>query len=205
MATRNIGPGKHPDPPKDLGTKPLPITAISQPWYRIHRNLDEAAYFGRSGKSRFDAPAGEFGVLYVAATVEGAFIEGCIRDVGIGRAHRVVSTTYLRDRSLSRMSFSDSLRLVDLSGPGLAQVAADMRLCTAGGYRVAQRWSLAFWRHPDVPDGILWPSRHDPSRLCAALFDRLGGITTQNIGGFLDLRLRATLAALLDSYGIALV
>ncbi len=144
-------------------------------------------------------------MLYLAADIEGAFIEGCIRDMGLGRARRVVSETYLRDRVLSRIAFEHPLRLVDLTGAGLAQVGADMRLCTAGGYRVAQRWSLAFWQHADLPEGILYCSRHDPSRLCAALFDRVGKATTTAIGGFLDVSLRTTLAALLDEYGIGLV
>ena len=68
-------------------------------------------------------------MLYLAADIEGAFIEGCIRDMGLGRARRVVSETFLRDRVLSRIAFEHPLRLVDLTGAGLAQIGADMRLC----------------------------------------------------------------------------
>ena len=37
---------------------------------------------------------------------------------------------------------------------------------------IAQRWSRALWEHPQQPDGIIYRSRHDPSKVCAALFDR---------------------------------
>lgn len=37
---------------------------------------------------------------------------------------------------------------------------------------VSQAWARALHAHPDAPDGILYPSRHDPSQRCVALFDR---------------------------------
>jgi hypothetical protein len=67
--------------------------------------------------------------------------------------------------------FDPPLRLVDLTGPGLSLVGADNRL-TTGTYRIAQRWSRAFWSHRDEPDGILYCSRFNPSLRCLALFDR---------------------------------
>jgi RES domain len=58
-----------------------------------------------------------------------------------------------------------------LTGPGLAQLGADERLC-AGDYTIAQRWSTAFLHHPQKPDGLYYRSRHDPQRACAALYPR---------------------------------
>ena len=61
--------------------------------------------------------------------------------------------------------------MVDLTGPGLARLGADERLC-AGGHAVAQRWALALWTHPSRPDGLYFRARHDPSRFCVAIYDR---------------------------------
>lgn len=205
MISKRVGPGRHPYPPADLVSRSLPLISLSQPWYRIHKDCYEAVFFGHSGEGRFDALEAEYGVLYVSADIDGAFIEGCIRDTGLGRAHRVVSMSYLLERVLSRITFAKPLDLVDLTSEGLARIGADMRLCTAGGYRIAQRWSRAFYRHPEQPDGILYCSRHDPSCKCAALFDRIAGPTSVKIGGFLDPPLKPQLGALLDKYDIGLV
>lgn len=37
----------------------------SGPWIRLHECGRAAKFFGRTGENRFDAPAGEYGVLYV--------------------------------------------------------------------------------------------------------------------------------------------
>jgi hypothetical protein len=37
-----------------------------------------------------------------------------------------------------------------------------------------QRWALAFWKHPEQPDGLLYRARHDPERLSIAVFERAG-------------------------------
>lgn len=65
-------PGPLPDPPADLARRALPLRTLSSPWYRFHPPGRPALFFGRTGKGRFDAPAGEFDTLYVA-------------EVGIGR------------------------------------------------------------------------------------------------------------------------
>jgi len=74
---------------------------------------------------------------------------------------------------MAEVTFSRSLDLVDPEGAGLSKVGADARLSSGGDYRLAQRWSLAFWCHPDQPDGILYRSRHNPRVLCAAIYDRV--------------------------------
>jgi hypothetical protein len=63
------------------------------------------------------------------------------------------------------------MRLVDLTGRGLARLGADERLCS-GGYDVAQRWARAIYLHPSQPDSIYYRARHDPSQCSVALFDR---------------------------------
>ena len=45
------------------------VTLVSYGWCRIHPVKHDPLYFGRKPRNRFDAPAKEFGVLYVAKSV----------------------------------------------------------------------------------------------------------------------------------------
>jgi RES domain len=160
-------PGGHPDPPADLATHSLPLLTTTQPWFRIYRLSHQPLYFGKSGDGRFDLPGREAGVLYVAADEAGAFIE----TLGHVTGTRVITVSALRSRGVAEIHVQRPLRLVDLTGLGLAHIGADERLCS-GEYTVAQRWSLALFRHPQKPDGLCYRSRHDPGRLGAALYQR---------------------------------
>ena len=170
------------------------------PWMRIHRTLLAALYFGSSRDGRFDAPAGEYGVLYLAADAHCAFVETFGQSTGIN----TVTTDALAERSLSRVEAARPLRLVDLTGSGLARLGADERLC-AGDHLVAQRWALALWRHPAAPDGLLYRARHDPARFCAAVFDRAQpALRAVPVGGMLDPAQGSLLGDILDTYGFGL-
>jgi hypothetical protein len=136
----------------------LPLLVGVGPWLRIHRLGYEPVFFGRAGKSRFDAPGGEYGVLYAGVDAHCAFIETLGHETGV----RVLNDIDVRMRGLARIETRRPLRLVDLTGAGLAHLGADERLCS-GDYSVAQRWSLALWQHPARPDGLYHRSRHDPS------------------------------------------
>lgn len=199
---RTQGPGTHPDP-EDLSSLSLPLVSLEQPWLRIHRRDLSPVYFGKRGDSRFDAPAQEFGVLYLAGNLKGAFVETFIRGK---EGQRFTTLLELGNRAMAEIRFSRTLRLVDFTGSGLARLGADGRLCAGGDYRISQRWALAVWRHPDQPDGILYPARHDLSLRCAAVFDRAGGdVSARNLGSLTDRRHRALLGNLLETYKISLL
>ncbi|MGH2368023.1 MAG: RES family NAD+ phosphorylase [Chloroflexota bacterium] len=167
---------------------------------RIHWNDYEPMYFGRSPNARFNAPDEQYGVLYVASDMHGAFIETLGHNTGL----REVAIHDLAVRGPARVSTQRPLRLVNLTGPRLAQLGADARLWT-GDYRIAQRWALMFWRHRDQPDGLWYPSRHDPERFCAAIFDRAAtSINAERLGSLIDPIHTATLANVLDTYRFAL-
>ncbi len=104
----------------------------------------------------------------MAADEAGAFIE----TLGHTTGARVITQSALHNRGIAELHTRRPLRLVDLTGAGLARIGADERLGT-GDYTVAQRWSAAFFRHPQKPDGLCYRSRHDPDRLCAALYQRV--------------------------------
>jgi hypothetical protein len=195
-------PGPHPGIPEDFNRRSLPIIETDRVWLRSHAAAYEPRHFGRSGANRFDAPAGEFGVLYVAADAHGAFIET------FGREHGRMLLS-LRDdlgtRAIAEVSSTRPLRLVDLSGAGLARIGADSRLAS-GSYTISQPWALALHEHPDTPDGLLFRSRHDPSRLCAAIFERASEILSfTRIGSWTDEHHAITLGAILDTYRYGLI
>src|SRR5437762_11609857 len=75
VAPEKGGPGSHPDVPRSLVQRQLPLTAFQKPWFRIHNLQFDPLYFGSSGDNRFDAPASEYGVLYVGQDDYCAFVE----------------------------------------------------------------------------------------------------------------------------------
>jgi len=196
-------PKTHPRPPADLQTVDLPITRRSRRWLRAHRCRRNPLFFGRTGQWRYDDPERTYGVLYVASNFEGAFIEGCLHDAAVGTTTPLISERFLKKRCASKIRFAGRLKLVDLSGPGLAAIGADARICV-GDYRIAQRWSRALWRHPQQPDGILYLSRHNPAIMCAAVFDRAPIAAADTLDSFLGPRLILRTAALLDAYSVGL-
>lgn len=161
-------PGPHPEPPSDLAKREPLILITTQVWYRTHSLDRPPLRFGKNARGRFDAPSGEYGVLYAAADEHGAFIETFGQSTGCN----TVTMAALSSRGLTRIETRRPLRLIDLAGRGgLARIGADARLCS-GDRAVARLWSRALHGHPSVPDGIHYPSRHDPARSAAALFDR---------------------------------
>jgi hypothetical protein len=195
-------PGLHPDPPPDLGSSPLPLKITSEPWLRGYPAGRDPIYFGRTGRHRFDAPRGEFGTLYVGQDAHCVFIETFGHRTG---ELDFVTSEALESRALARIEPRRPLRLVDLSGSGLARLRADARL-SSGAISVAQKWALALFVHPDRPDGIYYRSRHDPDRFCAAVFDRVGRVLASTIlGSFADPANERLLGEILDTYGIGLI
>ena len=143
-------------------------------------------------------------MLYIAVDAHGAFIETFGQQLG----RTSVDLDELNARRLAEITTSRTLHLVDLTGAGLPRIYADARLTsqTSGGYDLLQRWALAFYEHPDEPNGLLYRSRHDPSRLCAAIFDRAANaLTATSLGSLADPSNSSLLADLLDTYDYALI
>jgi RES domain len=195
----------HPEPPERLTSLRLLIKRVRGRWYRIHAGHDDPIHFGRDARNRFDAPGGEYGVLYVGRDAHCAFIETFGHATGV----RFVTESSLRLRRLSIVMSSPSaapLRLVDLRGEGLARMGADATLTSGGDHELSRRWSWALHQHPRTPDGILYRPRHDPTRTSAAFFDRAAPrLTAARAGSLLAPRHARLLADVLDTYGFGLV
>ena len=195
-------PGPHPGPPDTLHERGLPrfdIAGAPPPWFRLYPVGHDPLHFGRHPRGRFNAPAGEFGVLYLATDPFGAFIETYGQATGV----REITPAELAIRALCRIATARPLALADLTGPGLARIGADARLCT-GDHEISRRWALALWAHPGRIDGLVYRARHDPDCLSIAVFDRAADAI---IAEPLDTLLRqpALLARILDRYGFGVL
>jgi hypothetical protein len=195
-------PGPHPGPPDTLHERALlrfDIAAAPPPWFRLYPVGREPLYFGRYPRGRFNAPTGEFGVLYLATDPFGAFVETYGQATGV----RAITQTELSRRSLGRIVTERPLALADLTGAGLARIGADARLCT-GDHEISRRWALALWAHPARIDGLVYRARHDPDCWSIAVFDRAAdAIVAESLDTLL--RQPALLARILDRYGFAVL
>lgn len=195
-------PGRHPLPPADgfrgkLTTRTIPA---GQTWIRLYRNHYDPVHFGTTGHSRFDAANGEFGMLYGAENIAGAFVETLIRG-GV----REITETQLQAYDVAEIRHRREMKLVDLTGKGLVRMGVDARLNT-GDYRVAQAWSSAFMAHPDRAHGIVYPSRHDPDESLAAFHQRTKTqLICKTCGGLATYLGNEELFDLLNRYDIALI
>jgi hypothetical protein len=189
-----------PSPAASLNDRDLPIVSADRTYVRIHRSEHQPAFWGRTGNNRFDAPNGEYGVLYAAETFDGAFIE-TFGDV----SPKTVSVNALTVRGVAAVSPARELHLVDLAGAGLSQLGLDARVCT-DHHAIAQEWSHALWAHPSQADGIWYAARHDASQRSVAIFDRTSSIVTvRAVAGLMDDSQRTATAHALDRYGFTLL
>jgi hypothetical protein len=189
-----------PLPPSDLAARVLPILETPGPWIRIHRVEQGPIFFGRTLMGRFDDPQHEYGVLYVADTLAGAFIETFGRNPGLN----TVAERRLRARAIARVQTARVLRLVDLTGSGLARLGATSALF-AGPHAAARTWARAPWSHAAAPDGLLYRSRHDPSCLIAAICDRAAQVVeAKPLGNVLAPENREGLRAILGRYDFSI-
>ena len=155
-----------PAPPENVGKIYVSVVELAGPFFRTHGIKRGPLSPGNTGLNRFDAPDASYGVLYLGCDAHCAFVGTFAHASGT----RTVTTAALKNRALSQLKPTRPLRLIDLAGSGaLVRIGVDSRLF-AGDYQRAQLWSMALHDHPAKADGLLYPSRLDPSRRAVALF-----------------------------------
>jgi hypothetical protein len=159
------GPPPLPLPPALLPSiAPLPWTAAL---WRIQNGAAIAARAYPSPRYRFDAPHGEYPMLYACASQLGTFAE-----VYGDRARRLGE--HEGERYLTRLLPRAPLPLVDLTDVWLlASLGLDERISVGDDYTTCQTWALALWRRLPEIAGIRY-------RACKA------GATASNLALFLD-------------------
>ena len=156
-----------PGPPPDIRDRKITVVEFNDSMFRTHAINRHPIYFGRTRQHRFDSPDGSYGVLYAGRDRYCAFIEAFAKAAGT----TTITTTALKNRCLAELRAARALRLVDLTQSGtLVRIGADARLFSAD-HAISQMWSKAFYDHPLKADGLLFPSRLDPTRHALALFE----------------------------------
>ncbi len=190
--------GDYQNPPADL---PLYVLKRGTPLFRIHRNDRGTLYFNRNNGSRFSASDGQYGVLYAGLDSSVCFLEI------FGRQSSIIDAESLESMSLSQFSLQRDLRLVDLSGAGLALIGGDARILT-GSYKLSQSWSETLYQHAAKIDGIYYRSRHDPSKFRVALYENRVApmdLQDQQVTPLLDPSFASVLQQILDTGGYQLI
>ncbi len=160
-----------PLPPADLnGRLPELVNLLAgQEIHRFYTAKWDPIFFDRSTDGRFNAPDASYGVLYAAKETGGAFAETFLRTPG----RTLIDADLLQRKAYVSLIIERDLKLIRLTGPGLARLGATAEVAHGGlPYDVPQAWSIALARHPIGADGIAYHARHDDAELCYALFDR---------------------------------
>ena len=156
--------------PRGVLAEIIPVGTII---VRMHHESRGPLWFGpRPGISpqhRFDAPGGEYRMLYCAARLAGAFVESVLRKP----AGRIVARAYVDDRVWSELTVRRMLRLAKLRDEGLHWHGTDAAVSASDNYAASRRLALAL--HAAFPeiDGAAYRARHNNGEVCYALFDRV--------------------------------
>lgn len=151
---------------------PFVEVPVTQVLWRVHRLEHDALWFGPAAghppQGRFDAPAGEFGVCYFAATPGVAILETVVRGLKVP----IISRTVLQGRGLSAVALAEPLRMLQLEGKGLASFGLSAHEISGPDLGDCQDLARQVHEALDGVDGIQYRSRWDTSELCWVVFDR---------------------------------
>ena len=113
---------QQPLPPADLDSRSLPLENISRGrvYKRLHPYDADAVYFNKTNDYRFNAPNEQYGVLYVAEELKGAFAETLPRHPG----KTLIDQRDIDAKAVSEIKIRSQLNLVKLFGHGLVRVGA---------------------------------------------------------------------------------
>lgn len=139
---------------------------------RIHHQDHGAIFFGpvHGGlpQNRFDAPAGQYRVMYSAQQLQGAFVETILRQPG-----RRLRRAFINERVWSEIEVMRPLSLAKLYDEGLQIHRVDAGDISIDDYATSRSLTLAL--HEDFPDidGLAYRSRYNNGEICFAFFDRV--------------------------------
>lgn len=140
---------------------------------RVHHQDHGAVFFGpKPGtppQNRFDAPSGEYRVLYAAERLEGAFVESVLRRP----AGRVLRRAFVEERMWTPLRLGRPLILAKVLDEGLQFHRVDAGVSASDDYAASRALALAL--HTEFPalDGLAYRSRFNNGEVCFAIFDRV--------------------------------
>ena len=107
---------------------------------RVHREAHGAIFFGPAAgvapQGRFDAPSGQFRLLYAAQRLEGAFVETVLRRP----ANRIVRRAFVEQRMWTPLRLQRQIVLAKLMDEGLLFHGVDAPSALAQTTRRREHW-----------------------------------------------------------------
>ena len=163
-----------PPPPSDLASRTPHLIYLDRGsiLHRFYTRTDgtrtfDPIFYDPSLRGRFNSPDGNYGVLYTAKQLNGAFAETFLRTSG----RRMIDPGLMASKGYTRLEVRRRLALIEFDGRWLAPLGATAAVPHSDPpYDNPQAWSKALRNHSISPDGIAYTSRHDPSEICYALF-----------------------------------
>lgn len=137
-------------------------------------------YYGRDGTNRYDAPARDYGILYLGRDLPTALMESVFHKHQWDKdAKRSIALAEVRKRLVRAVGVLEDLHLADLTAEGVmaGYFGLNLEQLAGRGYTHMQRVSgqvHAMLGSDDAPlfDGVLYPSRNNYPAASIALFER---------------------------------
>jgi RES domain len=199
-----VGRLPHPLASSPLTPAHVPVGSV---WHHIFLDrFPDPLGFGFA-PSRFSDPrkksSSRFGVYYVGATFEAAFLETIVRDQRNGNPGALIlSANDLDDYVHVHITVRARLDLVDLRGGNAVALGVPTNAIRASSHRLGQRASLAVYQRAERLDGIWYPSRLNGDENLA-VYDR--AVSKLSAGPRRKLGTCLELAPILGTYRVALV
>jgi hypothetical protein len=168
---------------------------------KIHQSIYGPLWFspapGATPAYRFDAPNGEYRIMYTAKTLDGAFVETVLRK----STGRVLRRGFVEERSWSTMTVQRPLRLAKLYDDGLLWHGTDAGIGSSNSYAEPRKMAVNLHGAFKTLDGIAWRARHDNGEMCYALFDRVRTADLQPVSTLSFKAHWTEVERLMDKYG----
>ena len=201
-------PGLPPPPAFDGVALDLMTVPVGAKFGRIHRKtFPDPLGFGKN-PSRFSDPrrrneASRFGVLYLGSSLKVCFLETVLRDERDGIVGQIaIAESELDDRCYAEIRVHQALRLLDLTRDGPVRMGIPSDVARGRRQALARKWSMAFYEHPQQPDGIVYPSRLNGETNLAIYGRAVGKLELLREQ---HLKCAAGLSSVLDDFQVALL
>jgi hypothetical protein len=157
----------------------------------------------RFGDPRRRIPSNRFGVLYLGKSLKTCFLEALLRDSRNGVVGDFPLAEHeLHIRKYAEITAAHELTLVDLRGDAAIRMGVPSDVAGASQQSLARWWSVAFYEHPEQPDGIIYPSRLNTETNLAIYGRAISKLTVHSVTPLINAK---GLADVLDELKVALV
>ena len=122
--------------------------------------------------SRFCNPKYNSSVLYVARSLQTAFVETMVRDKHDGLTLMTIPERILSKKRIAEVSSTVPLRVVNLTGTNMISQGLPSDMVGSADQTIGQDFAASMYNLKPEIDGILYPSRLVHDEVCLAVYDR---------------------------------